>query len=344
MSVQKHIRELVLTEAGYRCAVPTCRSILAIDLHHIVEVSQDGSDTPENLLALCPTCHALYHRGTITRGSIQKWKQDLLSVSSQDFRSKIEDDVRTAILSAEPWNEDRRHGFSHAASEFLARTCEVGFLDGSRFIRTGYACYIGDGKLITAGEVIDFLQEILLYRPGKPSLLTRVGLADFVVAKRLDWGSVTFLDAAPVDTAYWRKITGGSGDDMLPLQTDVKTRRNPYIGEQVGFLNSPHCTDDGRGFALFQFETAHVSFFHRTEALTLHNYVLTPVVSRIQYRGAPVFSEQGELLGVLRDSMKSEDEASCRPIAANFIGVKEFRECEGEHPDPLDGPASRRHK
>lgn len=29
----------VLTEAGYRCAVPTCRGILALDMHHIWEVS-----------------------------------------------------------------------------------------------------------------------------------------------------------------------------------------------------------------------------------------------------------------------------------------------------------------
>jgi hypothetical protein len=29
-------RTAVLTEAGYRCAVPTCRNILALDLHHII--------------------------------------------------------------------------------------------------------------------------------------------------------------------------------------------------------------------------------------------------------------------------------------------------------------------
>lgn len=34
----------VLIEAGYRCAVPTCRNILAIDLHHIVEVKDGGSN------------------------------------------------------------------------------------------------------------------------------------------------------------------------------------------------------------------------------------------------------------------------------------------------------------
>jgi hypothetical protein len=71
----------VLTEAGYRCAVPTCRTILAIDLHHMVEVADGGGNEPGNLLALCPTCHALHHRGEIRRESIYTWKSVLVSLS-----------------------------------------------------------------------------------------------------------------------------------------------------------------------------------------------------------------------------------------------------------------------
>src|SRR5262249_19757962 len=68
-------------EAGYRCAVPTCRNILAIDLHHIVLVSDSGSNDLANLLALCPTCHALYHRGVITQDAIYSWKGMLVALS-----------------------------------------------------------------------------------------------------------------------------------------------------------------------------------------------------------------------------------------------------------------------
>jgi hypothetical protein len=67
-------RLTVLTESGYRCAVPTCRNILALDMHHIWEVSAGGGDEPSNLIALCPTCHALYHRGTIRQESIYIYK------------------------------------------------------------------------------------------------------------------------------------------------------------------------------------------------------------------------------------------------------------------------------
>src|SRR5260370_18020118 len=71
----------VLTEAGYRCAVPTCRTILAIDLHHIVEVQEGGGNELSNLLALCPTCHALYTRGTISRDAINVWKTILVALN-----------------------------------------------------------------------------------------------------------------------------------------------------------------------------------------------------------------------------------------------------------------------
>lgn len=75
-------RVIVLTEAGYRCAVPTCRNILALDLHHIWQVSSGGSDDPANLIALCPNCHALYHRKIIAQDSIYAYKAMLVAISS----------------------------------------------------------------------------------------------------------------------------------------------------------------------------------------------------------------------------------------------------------------------
>ena len=55
---------------------------MAIDLHHIWEVNSGGGDQPLNLIALCPTCHALYHRGTIKAESIYSYKAMLVSLSN----------------------------------------------------------------------------------------------------------------------------------------------------------------------------------------------------------------------------------------------------------------------
>jgi hypothetical protein len=80
-ALPQETRVLVLTEAGYRCAVPTCRNILALDMHHMWEVAAGGSDDPSNLIALCPTCHALYHRGTILPESIYVYKAMLVAIT-----------------------------------------------------------------------------------------------------------------------------------------------------------------------------------------------------------------------------------------------------------------------
>ena len=71
----------VLTECGYRCAVPTCRTVLILDIHHIWEVSAGGGDDPSNLIAFCPTCHALYHRGKMRAESVYIYKSMLVAIT-----------------------------------------------------------------------------------------------------------------------------------------------------------------------------------------------------------------------------------------------------------------------
>lgn len=71
--------------------MPTCRTVLAIDIHHIVEVSEGGGNEPGNLLVLCPTCHALFHRGEIVRDSIYAWKSMLVSLSHAFDTQTIDD-------------------------------------------------------------------------------------------------------------------------------------------------------------------------------------------------------------------------------------------------------------
>jgi hypothetical protein len=71
----------LFTEAGFRCAVPTCRDLLVLDLHHIYEVAEGGGNEVSNLIALCPTCHGLYHRGHIPRSSVFAWKSMLVAIN-----------------------------------------------------------------------------------------------------------------------------------------------------------------------------------------------------------------------------------------------------------------------
>ncbi|MCI2424742.1 HNH endonuclease [Candidatus Acetothermia bacterium] len=75
------IKRQVLHESGYKCANPACRTILTLDIHHLDYVSESGSNQPDNLIALCPNCHTLHHKGHIPKESLRSWKMFLLSLN-----------------------------------------------------------------------------------------------------------------------------------------------------------------------------------------------------------------------------------------------------------------------
>ncbi len=123
--ILKAVRLAVLTEAGYRCAAPTCRTILAIDLHHLVWVAEGGPDDASNLLALCPTCHALYHRGEIPREALLIWKRTLADRIARvpapaESSRKVRDQLRVLYLHASP----RCDGLDYLRSPQLVRELE----------------------------------------------------------------------------------------------------------------------------------------------------------------------------------------------------------------------------
>jgi hypothetical protein len=90
-AIPKQVRLDVLTEAGYQCAVPTCRIILSLDIHHIDQVSEGGGNALTNLIALCPTHHDMYHKKLIPRDSIYAWKLMLVSLSRAFDTNTVDD-------------------------------------------------------------------------------------------------------------------------------------------------------------------------------------------------------------------------------------------------------------
>lgn len=81
---------VVLHEAGYKCANPTCRNLITLDIHHLITVSESGPNSAENLLPLCPMCHALHTRGMIPATSIRAWKMLLLALNEAFDRKSID--------------------------------------------------------------------------------------------------------------------------------------------------------------------------------------------------------------------------------------------------------------
>ena len=89
-SIPVDIQRLVLHEAGYKCGNPVCRTLLTLEIHHLISVSEKGGNTPENLIALCPNCHRLYHIGKIPISSLRAWKLLLLSLNEAYNRSSVD--------------------------------------------------------------------------------------------------------------------------------------------------------------------------------------------------------------------------------------------------------------
>ena len=131
--ISPKLRTDVLTEAGYRCAVPTCRMILALDIHHILQVSENGPNELSNLIALCPTCHRLFHLGYIARDSLYAWKGILVSLS----RAFDVDTVDYLLfLSVTP------HGWHTVSGDGILRL--------ARLIVAGLASYQPMGAMVVA--------------------------------------------------------------------------------------------------------------------------------------------------------------------------------------------------
>ena len=82
-------KKQVLHEAGYQCSNPICRTILTLDIHHLDYVSNNGKNTPDNLLALCPNCHSLHHKNHIPLESLRAWKMFQLSLNEAFDRRSI---------------------------------------------------------------------------------------------------------------------------------------------------------------------------------------------------------------------------------------------------------------
>lgn len=80
--IKKHrawVREQAIKQYGKACEL--CAYTLTIDTHHIIPKYKGGQHSINNLMVICPNCHALVTRGLITlnnRKDIPEIKKDIL--------------------------------------------------------------------------------------------------------------------------------------------------------------------------------------------------------------------------------------------------------------------------
>ena len=81
MSERSHIpvelKRRVKEEAGYRCAIPSCRGTSALELAHITPYAKVKEHSFSNLILLCAICHSRFDGGEIPRQSMLQYKANL---------------------------------------------------------------------------------------------------------------------------------------------------------------------------------------------------------------------------------------------------------------------------
>ena len=89
-AIPAELERRVKVEAGHRCAIPTCKSV-PIEINHIEDWAKVQEHTFENLIALCPNCHARYTKGEIDRKAMRMYKANLGVVMNRynDFERRI---------------------------------------------------------------------------------------------------------------------------------------------------------------------------------------------------------------------------------------------------------------
>jgi hypothetical protein len=105
-------------EAGYRCAIPTCRQH-PVQIAHIVPWSKVRVHEYTNLIALCGVCHARFDRGEIDRKAMLQYKANLGIVNARYG----EYERRLLEFYAARWKESlRMHVEEHGVSVFAEHT------------------------------------------------------------------------------------------------------------------------------------------------------------------------------------------------------------------------------
>lgn len=76
-AVPAQLKRDLMEEAGYRCAIQTCKGTDALEMAHIIPWSEVREHSFENMIVLCAVDHFRYDNGKIPRKSIEAFKANL---------------------------------------------------------------------------------------------------------------------------------------------------------------------------------------------------------------------------------------------------------------------------
>src|SRR3954454_2013730 len=78
------VRQLMI-EAGYRCAIPTCRTVQPLEIEHIEDYARVKKHEFSNMIVLCRNCHGLKGTGprALDRKALKRLKANLAIINQR---------------------------------------------------------------------------------------------------------------------------------------------------------------------------------------------------------------------------------------------------------------------
>lgn len=78
-AIPAELERSLMIEAGYRCAIPTCRTVHPLDIEHIEDYSRVKKHEFTNMIVLCKNCHGMKGTGPrkLDRKALKRIKANL---------------------------------------------------------------------------------------------------------------------------------------------------------------------------------------------------------------------------------------------------------------------------
>lgn len=144
-----------MIEAGYRCAVPTCRTVAPLEIDHIEDYARVGKHDFSNMIVLCANCHRLKGDGprNLDRKALRIVKANLALINQRY------NDTERRILEYFAENPDAEAVLLPETPVLFGYLLKDGLIEGQdrdRGVETALSVETNDGQVhfITRGYAL----------------------------------------------------------------------------------------------------------------------------------------------------------------------------------------------
>jgi len=261
--------------------------------------------------------------------AIQKNLQHLESTNKEhSVRLKqIEEANPSSLNTVEDW--------PYVVADYSQRLVGIGVVydggihspeqNGEELIQTvAHGCFVDKNEVLTCSEALALAYKLAELRKGKAVIFHEVGWFDFDSGEIDKASGLVILKTTERYTARWQKAAEEYGLKLtIPLETKVKSTIQPWIGQDIGFIHEGEAKNV-MGYPKYQFDSSAISHFRQPSDYALKVFVTGVLSGRILMAGAPVFTRQGTLVGILADTEHYESDAGRRAVIKSLLGHPKY--------------------